>query len=210
MFHIQLTNGRANMCNTIVTTTKIKYPAFVNQSQIKQQGSNGYRFLLKIPFNGSFTKSELVVILKNPSAANTINCDRTISKVCNTAHYNGYSGVIILNLFPFRATNATHVQTFYALSNYNSIMNVNLRIIQKTCLSHDVVFAWGTDTIKGTGVFSNYYNNAIQNITSTITTRTFYALRCNCNKICSAPHHSLIRYPLHGLRWCNRSSLYKY
>ena len=198
------------MCNANVTKTKIKYPTFVNQSQIKQQGSNGYRFLLTIPFSGSFSKSELVVILKNPSAANTTNCDRTISKVCNTAYYNGYSGVIILNLFPFRATAATQVQTFYGLPNYNSIMKVNLRIIQKTCLSHDVVFAWGTDTIKGTGRFSNYYNNAIQNITSTITTRTFYVLSCKCNKICSAPHHSLVRYPRHGLRWRNKSALHKY
>lgn len=199
------------MCNTYVTTIKIKYPSFVNTHQIIQKGANGFRFVLEIPFIGSFTKDKLVVILKNPSAANTFNCDRTISKICNTAHYNGYSGVIILNLFPFRATRATQVRLFYASPNYNKIMNVNLKLIQKICISNDVVFAWGKNSIKGAGIYANYYDDAVRNITTTITTRTFYAMRCQCkNFTCVSPLHHLIRYPLHGLRWNNHSTLYPY
>ena len=199
------------MCTPYITPKHINYPWFVNQSNIISKGSNGFRFLLSIPFSGSFQKKELVVIMKNPSSANSTTCDQTISKVCNTAHNNGYSGVIILNLFPYRATVATQVQQFYACNNYQAIMNVNRKIIQKTCNGRDVVFAWGKDSVKGRRLYPNYYDNAVVAITSTIISNTYYAVRCTCkNKSCSSPQHHLIRYPLHGLAWSNNSALYKY
>ena len=202
---------RQSMCTPYITTRKVKYPYFVNQNKIVCRGANGYRFLLYIPFSGSFQKNELVVIMKNPSSASITTCDQTISKVCNTAHYNGYSGVIILNLFPYRATNATQVQQFYANKYYQSIMNRNLRIIQKTCFDKDVVFALGKDSIKGRRQYPTHYDNAISNITSTVISRTYYAVRCTCNnQICSSPQHPPIRYPLHGLAWSNQSTLYPY
>lgn len=190
----------------------IKYPSFVNTNNIKSNGANGYRFLLSIPFNNvSINKKELIVILKNPSSANLLFCDTTILRVCNVAHNNGYSGVIILNLFPYRATYAKDVQNFYANPNYNQIMNVNLNIIITTCLNKDVVFAWGTDTIGGRKQYPNYYDSAIHSITSNITSNTYYVKRCSCkNKSCTNPVHNLIRYPLHGLRWENNSILNPY
>ena len=198
------------MC-TYITSRAVKYPNFVNQSTIHCQGSNGFRFKLEIDFVGKYPNGKLVVIMKNPSSASAYTCDNTISKVCNTAHYNGYSGVIIMNLFPIRATYAKQIQNFYAHINYHAIMNANLSLIQKTSIGKDVVFAWGTDTIGGKRAYPNYYDNAIIDITSTIVTNTYYANRCKCkNNSCMAPTHSQVRYPLHGLAWCNQSTLIAY
>ena len=199
------------MCNPYITSRVIKYPSFVNQSTIHCQGSSGFRFKLEIDFVGKYTKDKLVVIMKNPSSASAYTCDNTISKVCNTAYYNGYSGVIIMNLFPIRATYARQIQSFYAHNNYHSIMSANLSLIQKISTGRDVVFAWGTDTIGGKRNYPNYYDNAIRNITSTIVNNTYYANRCKCkNSSCTTPSHSQIRYPLHGLAWCNHSTLIAY
>lgn len=99
---------------------------------------------------------------------------------CNTAYNNGYSVVIILNLFTYRATVATQVQQFYACNNYQAIMNVNQKIIQKNCNGRDVVFAWGKDSVKGRRQYPNYYDNAVVAITSTIISNTYYAVRCTC------------------------------
>ena len=199
------------MCNPYITSSTIKYPCFVKQSGITCQGSNGYRFLLTIPFNGFFQKNEMVVIMKNPSSASITTCDRTISKVCHTAYNNGYSGVIILNLFPYRATIATDVQFFYCKDNYHRIMEINLKIIKKVCTARDVVFAWGKDSVKGRRIFPDYYDKAVQAVTSTITSNTYYAMRCTCKyKHCSSQNHPSIRYPLHGLAWSNNSTLYSY
>lgn len=194
-----------------ITTRKVKYPDFVNQNQITCQGANGYRFLLSIPFNGIFPKDQLAVIMKNPSSASEATCDQTISKVCNTAYYNGYSGVVILNLFPFRATEAPQVQRFYANKYYQPIMKANLKIIQKTCFNRDVVFAWGKDSIKGRRQYPKNYDHAIMAITSTVVSNTYYAVRCRCkNRGCSSSRHHLIRYPLHGLAWSNNAALHRY
>ena len=199
------------MCNPYITSRNIKYPCFVKQSEIACQGSNGYRFLLTIPFSGTFQKNELVVIMKNPSSASATTCDQTISKVCHTAYNNGYSGVIILNLFPYRATKAINVKQFYKSCHYQSIMKVNLKIIKEVCATRDVVFAWGKDSIKGRRKYPNFYDDAICAVTSTITSNTYYAVRCTCkHKCCSSPNHHLIRYPLHGLAWSNNSTLYPY
>ena len=87
----------------------------------------------------------------------------------------------------------------------------NLSLIQKISTGRDVVFAWGTDTIGGKRNYPNYYDNAIRNITSTIVNNTYYANRCKCkNSSCTTPSHSQIRYPLHGLAWCNHSTLIAY
>jgi hypothetical protein len=44
--------------------------------------------------NGKFIKDNII--------SNTATSDNTVSKVCNVANYNGYSEVIIMNLFPYK------------------------------------------------------------------------------------------------------------
>ena len=189
---------------------KIKYPDFVLNNGIICNETMGFRYSLYIPFKNLTTNNALVVILKNPSSASSNYCDNTISKVCNVAYNNGYSGVIILNLFPIRATFAHQVITFYGSSNYNFIMEKNLNLIKQTCANRDVIFAWGTNTIGGNRIYPNYYNNAIINVTSTVLNRTFFVDKCSCNhKQCNNQHPAL-RFPLHGLRWKNHSKMIPY
>lgn len=206
------------MCNINRRQKVVHYPNFVNGTGITEQGGNGYRFLLNIPFNNARSGNFLVVILKNPSVANANNCDNTISKVCNVAYNNGYDGVIIANLFPYRSTNPRGVSTFYSNTHYQAIMMRNLQIITNISQGRDVVFAWGADTIRCRKNFPHYYDNAIIDVVtnvSVLANDTFYVDRCRCaiftclNNQYMLPH-SNIRYPLHGLRWCNSSSLIMY
>ncbi len=205
------------MCNKPYIAKQIKYPIFVDTSNIKVDETNQFRYSLYIPFlqltNTSIMQNKgfVVIIMKNPSSASQTGCDRTISKVCNAAIHNGYNGVIITNLFPYRATKAKHVVNFYAKTNYSKIMENNLRKIQQCCLNRDVVFAWGQDSIGGHRSYPNNYNNAVISITS----RTFFAVSCSCNNKTSCIQHNSIvhpqlRFPLHGLRWANNSLFINY
>ena len=188
----------------------INYPMFVNLKGITSRGANGFRFSLYIPFHCNSAKGELVVILKNPSQATAANSDRTVTRVCNVAYHNGYSGVIILNLLPYRSTQASGVRNFYQNKNYNSIMSINLKLIISSCQMRDVVFAWGTDTVKGRRSYPNYYDDAIKSVTSSVGFNTYYVMSCNCGNVICNNSHDLIRYPLHGLRWKNNALLIAY
>jgi len=186
----------------------IKYPSFVDLNHIEEIGDSTYRFVLAIPFvlNSKSQKDSLIVIMKNPSSASAKSCDLTISKVCNVARHNGYSGVIVMNLFPFRATYARDVISFYGSCDYSKKMSINLDYIKQKCQGKDVVFAWGTDTIGGRRMFPDNYNNAIIAVRKTVTERIYYVKRQVED---TAEGYRLI-YPLHALRWSNDSELFEY
>ena len=189
----------------------IKYPNFVDVKNIKCTGSNGYRFSLYIPFNRG--GKVLCVIMKNPSTASKLNADYTISKVCNVAFNNGYSSVMVYNLFPFRSTKSNGLITFMSMGSYSKIMKVNLNIIANGCKNRDTVFAWGTNTISSSKRISTLYDNAIKDVISIVSSQTFFVDRCKCAKYttpCKNVIHSMVRYPLHGLRWHNISRLIIY
>ncbi|MCD7725607.1 MAG: DUF1643 domain-containing protein [Clostridiales bacterium] len=181
---------------------------------------NKFRFSLYIPFLTSLAASDnnLAVIMKNPSSASSNVCDMTILKVCNVAYNNGYSGVIVVNLFPMRATKATDIQYFYANPDYEKIMKSNIDGIKKLISGYDVVFAWGRDTIQGRKQYPENYKNALKtiiNAVNEVNCTTYFADNCKCNgNICSSNKiekcHSDICYPLHGLRWSYNSKLIKY
>ncbi len=206
------------MCNDqsqkVYIGRQIKYPDFVDIECIVSEEEQGYRYSLTIPFHNAEIDNKLVVIMKNPSSANGTKCDMTISKVCNVAHHNGYSGVIILNLFPFRATTASQVRVFYAYPNYQQKMQENLDTIKNICATRDTVFAWGTNTIGGIRKYPNNYNNAIQNVVNAVKGQTYFVKKCRCVQYsCNAVtafNHPSIRFPLHGLQWNNDSVLIPY
>lgn len=195
---------------------QISYPSFVLKDRIKIEEETEYRFYLDIPFNIDNDRV-VVVIMKNPSSADSLKCDMTISKVCNAAKNNQYGRVIIMNLFPIRATYASDVVKFYSYHDYNKQMKMNLDLIIKVSKGKDVVFAWGTNTIGGKRNFPNNYDDAIRNVVNSVTSRTFYADRCICNNknsICYANNqnnqHNDVRYPKHGLRWSYTSKFIPY
>lgn len=188
----------------------VSYPQFVDFDLIQSKEVGNYRYWLKIPFKYVPTLKTLCVILKNPSDASDTTCDNTVCKVSNVAYNNGYSAVIILNLFPYRSKKAKYVTDFYEDENFCKICDINLSIIKKMCKKNDVVFAWGTNTISKAKKNMDIYNLAISKITSEIWSNVYYVKSCNCaNESCNGKHQE-VRYPLHGLRWHNDSSLSAY
>lgn len=188
----------------------VSYPQFVDISSIKSEEIGNYRFWLKIPFKNQKNSKILCVILKNPSKANNKTCDNTVRRVCNVSNNHGYSEVIILNLFPYRSTNPKKLLDFYSNQYFQHIMTSNLNKIIEICKNKDVVFAWGTNTISSSNKNKNIYDSAITNITSVITNNIHYVRWCTCSNQSCTSRHQAIRYPCHGLRWKNNSSIIRY
>ena len=201
----------------------ISYPGFVRIANIKENGDHIYRYSLYIPFNRTNSDPNiLAVILKNPSKATKREADVTVRKVCNVAYYNGYSAVMILNLFPIRSTHPKGVLNLYSNPSFNSIMNRNFSNIKKMCKGIDVVFAWGKDSISShspsAAICKNIYKNVVRFVTkiaSKYAANTFFVNNCSCPRqqgrcivSCAAPYRE--RYPLHGQCWCNNDRLIKY
>ena len=180
---------------------KIKYPKFVDAENIKVENygydDEKFRFLLIVPFKSSGNKF-LRVIMKNPSVANEQKCDMTLRKVCNATYKAGCDGVVIMNLFPFRAKYASDVyENFYNADKelYESAMAINKQIIKNTCTDSYVVFAWGTNTIRKINSFDVIYDKIANDIIDVIS---------SCSIAACAPcldKHG--KHPIHGLRWWN-------
>ena len=176
---------------------KIKYPEYVNKNNISVENfgydNENFRFVLKVPF---FTEGEnyLRVIMKNPSVASESKCDMTMRKVCNAAYEAKYDGVIIMNLFPFRAQQATDVyKNFYKdKSLFAKAIETNKKAIRQICENENVVFAWGTNTINNSKEFSLLYDNLSEEIMQIV---------INCANSALATYVNNSTKPLHGLRW---------
>ncbi len=179
----------------------IRYPGFVDVENIKVENygydNERFRFLLTVPFktNGN---NHLRVIMKNPSVANEQKCDMTMIKVCNAALKAGFDGVVIMNLFPFRATCATDVyDNFYNADKdmYEKAILTNKKVVKDICVGSEVVFAWGTNTICKTKSFDMVYSQIADDITEIVR---------NCAaKACSPRLDKQGKYPIHALRWWN-------
>ncbi len=172
----------------------IKYPEFVDTSNITVENygydSNNFRFVLKVPFK-TIGNNFLRVIMKNPSKANEEKCDMTMIKACKAAHKASYDGIIVMNMFPYRATIATDLyKNYYNTNNdlYIRSMKTNIDVLEKNCFDADVVFAWGTNTIHQTKSFDTVYNEIANTIKDCV-------LKCSRREIKAGEKN------LHALRW---------
>ena len=176
----------------------INYPYFVDVKNIKVDNcgyDEKFRFILTVPFK-SDGKKYLRVIMKNPSVASEQRCDMTMIKVCNAAYAAEFDGVVIMNLFPFRATNARDVYDKFYNSDkklYEKAMNANKNAIRNACAGSDVVFAWGTNTICKTSGFDAVYDQITDEITE--------AALEYASSACSPCLDKSGKYPIHALRW---------
>ena len=100
-----------------------------------------YRYLL-----GEIGKRPLVCVGLNPSIAWRDQLDNTLKRVRNIAMNGGYSGWMMLNLYPQRATHprdlANRRDVEWMNCNYRVIDNV-FRQIREVCGYVDVWCAWG-------------------------------------------------------------------
>ena len=179
----------------------IRYPSFVDVKNIIEMpsGDSKYRYILEVPFCDGAGKPVVLVVLKNPSKATMKECDVTISKVCNATHHAGYGKVIIFNLFPIRSTKPEMVFSKFIQHKeaYDKHMKINHKYLSsRISLVEDVIFAWGTNTIKHRT--SKQYNEAKNEV----------------KRICLNKNWKMVeggkKEPLHGQRWSNESKFIGY
>jgi len=178
-----------------------RYPDFVDTEHVKDDCDicKGCRFSLTIPFKGGEEKEFLRVIMKNPSTADSSRCDKTAFNVCNNAYYAGYGGVIILNLYPLQATKAGEVYDLFINNNerFEWLKVMNIEKIDELCNDADVVFAWGSNTIRDNKKFREEYDAMIAWVTQIVTQ--------GCAKSALAISMPGAKYPVHPQRgWNNK------
>lgn len=86
------------------------------------------------------SKELLVFVMLNPSVANAEIDDPTVRKTIGFAERGGYGGVVIVNLYAFRATDPNALR----LAGW-PVGPENLRHIVEAVTGRDVVMAWGAN-----------------------------------------------------------------
>jgi hypothetical protein len=82
----------------------------------------------------------LVFVMLNPSTADARLDDPTIRKCIEFARRMGYGGIVVVNLFAFRATNPKDLKA----AGYQ-VGRDNDQYIKEACQGRDVVCAWGSN-----------------------------------------------------------------
>lgn len=85
----------------------------------------------------------LVFCMLNPSTANALEDDQTISKICRYGKRMGYGGIVVVNLFAYR-TKSPEVLA----KNGWQIGPDNDKHIINECLGQAVCVAWGANVRK--------------------------------------------------------------
>lgn len=138
----------------------------MNQLIIEKQPSGAvlspcqtYRYFLWRTWNEE--KRVLVFIMLNPSTASHHNDDPTIRRCMRFAATNGYGGILVANLFAYRATDPAELpddETAIGPQNDEA-----LQCILQYADEVDVLFAWGTKGVKlgRNEVVSKLFPNAL-------------------------------------------------
>lgn len=117
----------------------------------------------------------LVFLMLNPSTADASKDDPTIRRCRRFASDNGYTGIIVVNLYAYRASKPADL---WAISDPIGPMNDSY-ILQCTA-KKDVCCAWGANAPKER-------INAVQNILATVRAKTL----CLGTTMNSSPRHPL-------------------
>jgi hypothetical protein len=90
----------------------------------------------------------LPYIMLNPSTADALKDDQTVRRCMFFARRLGYDGILVLNLYAFRATQPKDLEAA-AAAGVNVVGPENLRWVEElTKDSMEVVLAWGGMTFK--------------------------------------------------------------
>ena len=120
--------------------------------------SSEYRYLLTRDWSGGVHGSRgLMFIMLNPSTADATQDDPTIRRCMNLARRDGYAGILVVNLFAYRATNPKDLQRVIdqhgigwaigAVNHYN--ISTLFKARDRGEASFDVVCAWGANELGG-------------------------------------------------------------
>lgn len=98
---------------------------------------NKYRYVLRRTWNERI--SAIGIVALNPSTADATADDPTVKKCVKLARFWGYGGIVLVNLFAWRATEKKEIKTIYDPIGPN-----NDKEIQKALNDvDDVLVAWG-------------------------------------------------------------------
>ena len=107
-----------------------------------------YRYVLRRAWGPEPLQRVLGFVMLNPSTADAIEDDPTIRRCMSFAKRDGYDGIVVVNLFDFRATNPKAL--CYAERDLSSRKNdPHIGAAFKEC--DEVVFAWGVAQVPGVG-----------------------------------------------------------
>lgn len=122
----------------------------INSIKANFSSCNTYRYTLTFDFKSLDTETrtkKLTIILKNPSSANEQKADQTINRVQQYVfeHFKDVKTVTILNLFAFRATDASDVEKNRLQSNLDYVIGEfnDQYILDNINKCEYIIFAWG-------------------------------------------------------------------
>lgn len=98
-----------------------------------------YRYALGRSWEQSV--QSLVFCMLNPSTADAEQDDPTIRRCMGFARANGYGGIVVVNLFAFRATNPRDIPE----DVWEAAGPENMRHLADMAYGRDVVVAWGAN-----------------------------------------------------------------
>jgi hypothetical protein len=92
----------------------------------------------------------LVYAMLNPSKADALIDDHTILRCVGLAQAKKYSGLIAVNMYPYRATSPKDLEEFIktvSTSEYIEMDRRNYEVIAQSIFRRDLVLAWGADPL---------------------------------------------------------------
>lgn len=97
-----------------------------------------YRYALGRLESNPASSNPLVVMGMNPSHANELNSDATVSNLVAASAQLGYTGWIMLNLYPERASSPASLRAFD-----QSLSDSNCSVIRQILKGHGISEIWG-------------------------------------------------------------------
>lgn len=124
-------------CGTVTTTHPVWHPVW-GASGAEFSPDRLYRWRLWRIWDRD--RAPLVFVGLNPSTADDVKNDPTVTRCIRRAQSGGYGGLIMLNVFAWRATDPAEM-----LAAEDPIGSENDRAIAEESRGRDVVAAWGVD-----------------------------------------------------------------
>ena len=89
-------------------------------------------------------KGKVLFVMLNPSTANHIENDLTTIRCINFAEKWGYGGIMIGNIYPFRAKRPKDLKKWLEISMNPMALNENMKHVREMAKQTDlIVCAWG-------------------------------------------------------------------
>lgn len=116
-----------------------QHHTLIQQSEAHFSDCEKYRYWLRRDWD--LSREAISFLMLNPSTANEVDNDQTIERCQRRAIAMGYGSMIIVNLFPFRMTDSTQLNTENdLLGDLAEADNCIIRAVQASAIT---VCGWG-------------------------------------------------------------------